>query len=74
MGRNADPGRPRRGRLQHDSGGEEKMGRNACLGYLLTPNLQGSQNEAAASLPLHFLNKRTILRNLGSLETGHFLE
>ena len=42
MGRNADPGR-REGLLP-----------SLALGYRLTP-LQGSQEEAAASLPLHFL-------------------
>ncbi len=42
MGRNADPGR-REGLLP-----------SLALGYFLTP-LEGSQDEAAASLPLHFL-------------------
>jgi len=42
MGRNADPGR-RAGLLP-----------SLALGYLPTP-LQGAQDEAAASLPLHFL-------------------
>ena len=42
IGRNADPGR-REGLLS-----------SLALGYFLTP-LQGSQDEAAASLPLHFL-------------------
>ena len=41
-----------------DSRGEERnlggtMTQGGALGYLLTP-LQGSQDEAAASLPLHF--------------------
>ena len=42
MGRNADPGR-REGLLP-----------SLALGYLVTP-LQDFQDEAAASLPLHFL-------------------
>ena len=41
MGRNADPGR-REGLLP-----------SLALGYILTP-LQGFQDEAAASMPLHF--------------------
>ena len=47
MGRNVDPGR-REGEQR------SQVPSLACLGYFLTP-LQGSQDEAAASMPLHFL-------------------
>ena len=44
-----------------DSRGEERnlggtMTQGGALGYLLTP-LQGSQDEAAAPLPLHFFKR-----------------